>query len=266
MNNTKSPIAGSRIATLLALLCLVIVASSFVSIGDSGPNVAFAASTSAVTDSSGSGSAYAQVGAYAFYTVQGGFVAFFDGIAGNMTYTVTDVFSNGTMSVQVRANTTAGTEINPTYQIFNYTDSISSPRVFPVAPVTELGANQLVFQNLTCNLVGMEKIEVPAGAFNTVEYEGTVNGTTIDFWFDSVSGLAVQEYSQLSTFQLHSSNIATPVRAIDPLQADIPYAVIFVIVAVVSVVSFFGIRNYYAKEAKRASDKGAKRTKPEKGS
>jgi hypothetical protein len=211
---------------------------------------------------------YAKSGAYAFYDVQGGAVAFFNGVQGNISYTVTDVFTNGSMSVRMGVNISEGDQVAPSAQIFNYTDSIGNPKFFPVVPLGELGSTTITFENTTMSYVKNTRQTVGAGTFETLEYQGTSNGTTVSFYFDNNTGLAIIELSgDGSVISLESTNVATPISVPDPTTTDLPYILIFVIIFALAGVSYFEISRYYAKQARRDFKKKLKkeRNKERKG-
>ncbi|MGI0078527.1 MAG: hypothetical protein ACRECH_02785 [Nitrososphaerales archaeon] len=196
---------------------------------------------------------YARVGAFAFYDVQGGAVAFFDGIQGNISYTVTNVFANGTMLVRQEVNISEGDEVQPSAQVFNYTESIQDPKVFPVVPMTALGSSTIVFENTSLTFVKTTKTPpVGAGTFQTLEYQGTANGTSVNFYFDSATGLAIYELSGTgSVISLVTSNIATPLSVQDPTNQDLPYILLFVVIFAASGVGYYEITRYYSKQARK---------------
>lgn len=203
---------------------------------------------------------YARSGAYAFYDVQGGAVAFFNGVQGNISYTVIGVFTNGSMSVRMGVNISEGDEIAPSAQIFNYTDSIGNPKFFPVVPLSELGSTTITFENTTMSYVKTTQQTVGAGTFETLEYQGTSNGTTVSFYFDNNTGLAINELSgDGSIISLESSNVATPISVPDPTTNDLPYILIFVIIFALAGVGYFEISRYYAKQARRDFKKKLKK-------
>ena len=205
-------------------------------------------------------SSYAKSGAYAFYDVQGGAVAFFTGVQGNISYMVTNVFTNGSISVRMEVNITEGDLIAPSAQIFNYTDSISNPKIFPVVPLGELGSTTITFENTTLSYVKNTQQTVGAGTFETLEYKGISNGTTVSFYFDNNTGLAIYELSgDGSVISLESSNVASPISVPDPATTDLPYILIFVIIFALAGVGYFEISRYYSRQARRDFKKKLKK-------
>ena len=202
---------------------------------------------------SASSAVFAVQGAYATYAAEGGFIPFFSGVNGTVSYLITAVYPNGTMHVSVSANMSQGNEVPETFQVFNYTDSISSPKVFPVLPAGLLGSRQIRFQNVTCNYVKSTNITVPAGSFATIEYLGKdANGSQDYFWFDQVTGLAVQMAGGAGAFQLQGSNVATPTSIPSGLSTSFPFLTTFGLVWVVAALVFVGLWKYYNR--KRPSD------------
>jgi hypothetical protein len=198
---------------------------------------------------------YATEGAYAYYSGDGGFIAFLSGVSGNITYTVTNVFSNDTMNVWLNGNLSLGTEltINVSTVSENFTDSVFAPKVLPAVPPSNLTAKSIVFQNFTCQFVAYEEETVPAGTFNTTEYQATdPNGTTLDFWFDRSSGLAVQMVEPGSYFQLITSNIAIPLSTQSAIASELPFILVFVAGWAGAGALFFWVRRYYIKKSERA--------------
>ena len=195
---------------------------------------------------------YASVGGFANYTGSGGFIAFLSGVSGNITYYVSSVYSNGTMEVAVKGNLSMGTEAGiPTSQVSeNLSDSIFRPRILPAIPPENLTDQSLVFQNITCTFEKNAAITVPAGTFNATEFQGTgTNGSTLDFWFDRSTGLAVQMSGSAAEFQLLNSNIATPIGLQSSSSVGAQIIIVFVVGWVVAGFLFYSIRRYYLKRS-----------------
>jgi hypothetical protein len=202
--------------------------------------------------------AYAKVGAYAFYSGNGGFIAYMSGVSANITYTVTNVFTNNTMSLAVNANLSLGTEVTTTPSIVseNLTDSVFNPRVFPALPPQDLNGSRIVFQNISCTFVGNSILPVPAGKFNATEFQGKdANGTVLEFWFDRSTGLALQEVEAASYFQLIKSNIATPVSTPSAIQTESPFIIVFIVGWTGAGLLFYGVYRYYNKKAAKQQQK-----------
>jgi hypothetical protein len=195
--------------------------------------------------------AYAKVGAYAFYSGTGGFIAFMSGVSANITYTVTDVYPNNTMRLQINSNLSLGTEVStaPTVTNESLTDSISRPKVLPVMPAQDLNGSKILFQNVSLNFVGNSNLPVPAGRFNATEYEGkNANGTVLQFWFDRATGLALQEVEAASYFQLVETNIATPLSTPTALQSETPFIVVFFVGWAGAGLLFYAVYRHYTKK------------------
>lgn len=174
----------------------------------------FLADSAFVPSGTGASPAYARAGASATFSAFGGFVPFFGGVYGNVSFTVTNVFQNGTMDIRVRGNVSQSGEGPPVVLNEVYADSISSPRQFPAVPPGNLTRSRITFESQALTLIGTELVSVPAGSFNTTRFTGSSsNGTVSYFWFDKVSGLVVQVERGGGVLQLLSSNIATPVRS-----------------------------------------------------
>ncbi|MGI0091487.1 MAG: hypothetical protein ACREBS_07245 [Nitrososphaerales archaeon] len=196
--------------------------------------------------------AYAKPGAYAFYSGTGGFIAFMSGVSANISYYVTNVYSNNTMSLLVDGNLSLGTELStaPTVVSTNLTDSIYDPMVLPALPPQNLTSVEIRFQNISCAFVMNTRLQVPAGTFNSTEFQGkNANGTILDFWFDRATGLALQMVEAASYFQLIQTNIATPLSTQAPIQAETPFIVVFVVGWGAAGLLFYGIIRYYSKKA-----------------
>lgn len=154
---------------------------------------------------------YARAGAFATYSTYGGFVAYFGGVYGNVTYSVTKVYGNGSMGIRVQAMVSQSGEAAPQSLDLNYTDSVDSPRQFPAIPPANLSKLQFEYQGTLAKYSWKGVIEVPGGRFNTTEYIGTApSGNLTFFWFDRSTGLAIQVSKGGSAMQLAASNVATP--------------------------------------------------------
>jgi hypothetical protein len=203
---------------------------------------------------------YAKPGAYALYDVVGGSVAFFTGVQGNISYTVKNVFSNGSMLVRLSLNVTEGDEIAPTYNTYNYTDSILRPKIFPVVPLANLSSHDVTFQNVSCTYVTSQQITVNNLVFQTFEYQGVSNQSTVSFWFDNATGLAIEEASSAgSQISLVSTNVATPIRTVDPINASLPIYIVFVAIFAGTGLGYYEINRYYAKRARKDFKKKLKK-------
>lgn len=200
---------------------------------------------------------YATVGAYAYYSGNGGFIAFLSGVSSNVSYYVSNVYSNNdSMRVFVNENISLGTEltVNETMISENVTDSIFAPTTFLAVPPENLTSNEIVFENTTCKFVENSVLAVPAGSFNATEFQGTnSNGTVQDFWFDRSSGLAIEmlEPATSSYFQLVDSNIATPVQAQSQFAAEIPFILVFAVGWTGAGVLFYVVRRHYIRKSQR---------------
>ena len=201
---------------------------------------------------------YAQVGAYALYSGDGGFVAFLSGVSANISYYVSDVYPNDTMHVLVNASITLGTEVTngSTIVTKNVTDSVYSPDLLPAIPPENLIPGKITFENVTCDFVKNAVLTVPAGEFNATEYQGKdANGTTVYFWFDRPTGLSLEMVQASSYFQLIQSNIAEPVGTQTPLQSELPFILIFVTGwAGAGLLFYFTIRHYTRKSKQSTLD------------
>lgn len=224
--------------------------------------VLFLAAAPLVGVASSQGPPYARVGAAASYTAEGGFIAYFSGVLGNITYTVTSLFPNGTMLLHVYENITAGQDLPPFITTFNKTDSVSNPHVFPVVPLSNLSSGRIFFQNVSSSFLVNNTASVPAGVFNTMEFQGKgPNGTTYSFWFDRTTGLVVEENGGASVVELESTNVATPIGPPSGLNGEIPYELVFVIAFAVGGSLFLWIRHHYGRSAAKAKESnGGKRT------
>ncbi len=191
---------------------------------------------------------YAHQGAYIWYVVLGASIAFFDGVAGNITYTVTNVFANNSMRVQVLANISEGSEVPESYQILNYTDNIFEPKIFPAVPLSNLSNNSNVFfQNVTCHFVKYQSVTLDPGRFNTSEYQGVdKNGTQYTYYFDRNTGVAVQMSSTAgAAIQLEGSNIVIPDAPPNSISQSLPFYEDFAAAFSVSALIFGAVWWYY---------------------
>ncbi|MDG6909474.1 MAG: hypothetical protein JRN57_01090 [Nitrososphaerota archaeon] len=198
---------------------------------------------------------YAVEGAFASYTAQGGFIAYFSGVVGNITYTVTSIFGNGSMRLHIFENITAGTDLNPFISTMNITDNIVNPVNFPAVSLASLSSGHIAFQNVSATFLHNNTASVPAGTFSTMEFTGTdVNGTTVNFWFDRATGLMVEESAGTSVVELASSNIAIPSGPPSGFNGEVAYELVFVIAFAVGGSAFLSMRYYYTKSAKAKRD------------
>jgi hypothetical protein len=205
---------------------------------------------------------YAKPGAYVFYNVQGGDVAFMAGVNGSLIYKVTALFPNNTMKLQVLANMTEGDEAPTSYQVLNYTDSVTDPKIFPAVPVSILGTeSSLVFENVTCNFVKYQNVSLDQGQYSTLDYKGEdKNGTVYNFYFDRSTGIAVQMYSSSgAAIQLAGSNVVEPFAPpISAISQALPYYEDFAAVFLLSGLIFGGAYLYYRSKNKKLSASGNK--------
>lgn len=198
---------------------------------------------------------YAVSGAFASYTAEGGFIPFFSGVEGNITYTVTSVYGNGSMALRIFENITAGTDLNPFITTLNVTDSVGSPATFPAVPISTLSSGHIEYQNVSADFAQNNTASVPAGTFLTMEFTGTdSNGTPVHFWFDRTTGLMVEENSGTSAVQLESTNIATPSGTSGGLNGEVAYELVFVFAFAVGGGAFLYMRHYYEKSARAKKD------------
>ena len=200
--------------------------------------------------------AYAVQGAYVYYNVQGGSIAFMSGVNGSLIYKVIGVFPNNTMSLQVLANMTQGDEVPTSYQVLNYTDNILEPTIFPAVPVANLTANsRLVFENVTCSFVKYQSVPLTPGQFNTSEYQGVdKNGTTYTFFFDRTTGVAVQMYTnQGVALQLQSSNVVAADGPVNSGSQVLPYYEDFAAAFGFAALVFGGAYWYYHGKSKKVA-------------
>jgi hypothetical protein len=167
---------------------------------------------------------FARRGAFASYSAIGGFVAYFEGVSGNSSFTVDQVFTNGTMKVTVRENIQAGTDVPPTVMSFNVTDSYLRPKFFPAVPLGEMGTGRVSVLGVECTLVRQTEINVPAGTFRTLEFLGkTANGSSVFVWLDNATGLVVEMAAGGGALQLSGTNIAVPVSTQTPVASALPF-------------------------------------------
>jgi hypothetical protein len=197
---------------------------------------------------------YASQGAFAAYTGEGGFVAFNSGAVENITYTVTDVYSNGSMLLHVYQNITAGVDLPQTIQNYSRLVQVANPTPLPVVPIANLSTGHIFFQNISSSFIANNTASVPAGIFNTMEFSGKdQNNTVYNFWFDRNTGLLVEEYEGVNALELYSSNIATPVGPPSGLNGEVPYELVFVAAFAIGGGMFIWIRHHYGKAALKAA-------------
>jgi hypothetical protein len=200
---------------------------------------------------------YARAGAVATYSEFGGFVAFFGGVYGNVSFAITDVYQNGSMGVRVEANLSQSGEAPPQVFDMNITDSVESPRQFPAVPPENLTGAKLFFEDTAMTFVANQSVSVPAGTFETVEFTGrSPDGNVSDFWFDRTSGLAIQVEKGGAALQLLSSNIAVAAGGmppVDPFLSSIE--VIIVLWAAAALFFFFVIKRAQGDSSSRGSAK-----------
>jgi hypothetical protein len=214
--------------------------------------VPFSITTIGTSSASSIYPAYATVGAFAYYSGNGGFIAYMSGVSANITYSVTNVYSNGTMTVSVDANLSLGTEAStaPTSVNQTLTDSVFNPKVFPALPPQDLNGSRVLFQNVSFAYVSNSIVTVPAGKFNATEYQGKdANGTVLQFWFDRSTGLALQEVEAASYFQLIQTNIATPLSTPSALQTESPFIIVFFVGWAGAGLFFYAIYRHYTKKS-----------------
>ncbi|MDG6981330.1 MAG: hypothetical protein JRN51_09515 [Nitrososphaerota archaeon] len=195
---------------------------------------------------------YAKSGAFASYTAEGGFIEYFQGVLGNITYNVLAVYPNGSMLLHVYENITAGQDLPQTIRTFNSTDSVSNPQDFPAVSLSNLSSGHIFFQNVSSTFVSNDTASVPAGLFDTMKFSGTgPNDTTYTFWFDRGTGLVVEESSGTSAVELESSNIAVPIGPPSGLNGEIPYELVFVLAFAIGGGLFFWMRHHYGSAAQK---------------
>lgn len=201
-------------------------------------------------------SPFAVVGAYASYTGEGGFIPYFSGVEGNITYSVSSVFDNGSMAVHVFVNITAGTDLNPFINETTVIDSVQAPKVFPAVSPAVLSTLHVTFQNVSASFSKNSTVSVPAGLFDTSKFVGKdANGTSVSFWFDRTTGLMIEESSGTSAVELKSSNIATPVGTPSFFNSEAPFELVFVVAFAVGGVLFLYLRHHYTSAASREAAK-----------
>lgn len=205
-----------------------------------------------------SGTPYASEGSYATYGALGGFIPFFDGVNGTVSYLVTNLFPNQTMGITLSANISQGNELPVSYVTYNFTDSIGSPKIFPAVPTSDFALPSFAFQNSTCTFVKNGTTTVPAGTFNTLEFS-SVNATGLKsyYWFDRNSGLVVQMAGNGAVFELLSSNIALPVSIPSGLSESLPYLAVFVAGWIFAAVVFLAVRRYYLVKSRLSAKQSA---------
>ena len=195
---------------------------------------------------------YAHQGAFAAYTAEGGFIPYFSGVIGNITYTVNGVYPNGSMLLHVFENITAGQDLPQTINTFNRTDRVSDPILFPAVLLSNLSTGRIFFQNVSSTFLANNTASVPAGLFNTMEFSGKgPNDTTYNFWFDRSTGLVVEESAGASAVELDSSNIAVPIGPPSGLNGEIPYEFVFVFAFAIGGGLYFWIRHHYGSAANK---------------
>jgi hypothetical protein len=203
---------------------------------------------------------YAVTGAFASYTAEGGFIPYFSGVEGNITYTVAAVFGNGTMGLRVFENITAGTDLNPFIVTRNLTDSVDAPRTFPAVPLSNLSSGRIRFQDVSASFLQNNTVSVPAGTFLTMEFTGVdANGTAVRFWFDGATGLMIEENAGTSVVELDSSNIATPTGPPAGFNGELAYELVFVVAFAAGGGAFLYMRHHYTKSAQAKMEAAKKR-------
>lgn len=195
---------------------------------------------------------YAVAGAFASYTAQGGFIAYFSGVEGNLTYTITSVFGNGSMKVELFENITAGSDLNPQVNTSTLIDSVQNPKSFPAVPLANMSTLHLVFQSVRADFVQNSTVSVPAGVFDTAKFTGKdSNGTAYTFWFDRATGLMIEESAGTSVMELDSSNIAVPIGTAGFYSSEVPYEMVFVAAFVIGGGLFLYMRHHYTSAASK---------------
>jgi hypothetical protein len=203
---------------------------------------------------------YAVAGANAMYQVLGGMIPFFDGVNGTIEYTVSSVFSNGSMAFSISGNVSQGNEVPVSNFSYGYVDSYVLPKIFPAINPSMLTQSSFHFENVSCTFSRNDSVTVPAGSFNTMEYTGpNVNGTTTYYWFDPTTGLVIQMAAGGGVFQLQSSNIATPYSTPTGLATSLPFLEVFGGAFGLGAVIFVGLWIFYNKRGKK---NGSVSTKP----
>jgi hypothetical protein len=214
----------------------------------------FLSSSRIVLSSAQQTPAFEKVGAYALYTAIGGSIPFFEGVSGNFSYVVTAIHPNATMSVTYEANVSGGSEsdLQPAYFEKNLTDNANDPKFFPIVLIANLTSGSTVeFQNITCAFVKDAAVSVPAGRFNTAEFQGKdANGTVATFWFDQSTGLEVEASQSVNAFQLVKSNIAVPLESGSTLSSALPFIATFVVGWAGAGLLFYAVRRHYIRKSK----------------
>ena len=201
---------------------------------------------------------YASPGSFATYDALGGFIPFFDGVNGTVSYLVTAVFPNQTMGITLSANISQGNEVPTSYVTYNFTDSATAPKIFPAVPLTYFSQNGFTFQNATCSFTKNTTTTVPAGTFDTLEYTGVnASGYKSYYWFDRNSGLVIQMAGNGAVFELLDSNVAIPTGQPTGLSVSFPYILVFVVGWIFAAAMFLGLRRYYAVKSKTVARKPA---------
>ena len=196
--------------------------------GGIGPVIAIVLLASIVAPSSCAQTVppYARVGAFATYDAIGGYVAYFGGVSGNATYTVNQVFGNGSMRFEVFENLTGGSDINSTVVSYNFTDSFSRPSKFPAFPPSDWGSGQVTIFGVKATLQRHTDVNVPAGTFATAQFIGKdSNGTQVFYWLDNATGLVVEMASGGGAYELRATNIALPIATPSEFEAALPYTI-----------------------------------------
>ncbi len=235
----RKPIFAAKMIAVLLLLLLFA--------GSSGVIAYQAASAQS------SAPQYARTGATALYQVLGGMIPFFDGVNGTISYTVTNVFQNGSMAVTLSGNVSEGNEVPVSNFTNTIIDNVQIPRIFPAIDPLALGrVGGLQFENVTCNFVKNGSTTVPAGTFNTMEYSGqNQNGTTTYYWFDPTTGLVIEMAASGGVFQLQSSNIVQPNSVPTGLASSLPFLETFGLAFGLGALIFVGMWVYYNRRASK---------------
>ena len=213
------------------------------------------ASAVALPKTSGQGQApYASKGSYATYDALGGFIPFFDGVNGTVSYLVTAAFPNQTMAIMLSANISQGSEVPTSYVTYNFTDNIESPKIFPAVPPSYFSEKSFTFENSTCTFAKNSTATVPAGTFDTFEYQGVnATGAKSYFWFDRNTGLVIQMAGNGGVFELLDSNVAIPTSQPTSLSESLPYILVFVVGWIFAAAVFLGLRRYYSVKSKQTA-------------
>ena len=199
---------------------------------------------------------YASQGSYATYDALGGFIPFFDGVNGTVSYMVTSVFPNLTMGVMLSANISQGNEVPTSDVTYNFTDNVGAPKIFPAVPLSDFSQKTFTFQNATCTFDKNSTTTVPAGTFDTFEYTGVnATGSKSYYWFDRNSGLIVQMAGNGAVFELLNSNVAIPTDQPNGLSVSLPYVLVFVLGWIFAAAMFLGLRRYYLVKSRKSANK-----------